>query len=301
MSQPQANPKISPPGGGSALLTPSQRMEIARLLGEGTSASDELIMHLAESVRDVRDHTHPQGEDLYCSNLTAYMGERAALLLRRLLDTEAEVAWLRARSALDTAAASAPRADDSAPELTDLERQALAWDQSCARARQVAESISQTLAGHPEFQAARADGDQVLVALHVTDQAQWARWRRHFGITHNTEQPLPYATCGNGFRDGVRVSVVAYDVPQVRARSAAVSALPFQFEGIVYDLAIPQRDAAGDVWTFRERRAVDGMPLLSMQGRTERCSLANVVRLNGPLSPVRTTPSADSCQGGDAA
>ncbi|MFB6943225.1 BN159_2729 family protein [Streptomyces sp. NPDC060286] len=266
MSQPQANPKISPPGGGdntSAPLTLDQLAEIE-------SRRNEAMRIAALADWPLADYKLVQQTLI---DLMLLLND----VKQRLTET-----------------------DTPAPELTDLERQALAWDQSCARARQVAESITQQLAGHPEFQAARTDGDQVLVALHVTDQAQWAQWRTHFGITHSTEQPLPYATCGTGFRDGVRVSVVAYDVPQVRARAAAGAGLPYRFEGIVYDLSVPQRDAAGDVWIFLERRA-DGMPLLSMEGRAERCSLANVVRLSGPLSPVRTTLSVPTRPGGDVA
>jgi len=177
--------------------------------------------------------------------------------------------------------------EQAQPELTDLERQALAWDQSCERARLVAAAIAQHIGEHPEFQSCRADGNRVLVALHVTDQAQWAQWRTYFGITHDGERPLPYAVCGEGHRDGVHVSVVAYDVPQVRARAAETARRPFQLGGIVYDLALPQRDAQGDVWFFQGERADDGMPLLSMDGRPERCSLANLVTQAGPLTPVR--------------
>jgi hypothetical protein len=189
----------------------------------------------------------------------------------------------------------------SAQQMTDLERQALAWDQSCERARLVAAAIEQQIGQHPEFQSIRTDGDQVLVALHVTDQAQWAQWRAHFGITHADERPLPYAVCGEGHRDGVRVSVVAYDVPQVRARAAQVAARPFQLDGVVYDLALPQQDAHGDVWYFQGQRADDGMPLLSMDGRPERCSLANVVAHVGPLTPVKTMATPVTAEGGEAA
>ncbi|MGW5408969.1 BN159_2729 family protein [Streptomyces spiralis] len=175
--------------------------------------------------------------------------------------------------------------------LTDLEWQALAWDSSCERARQVAAVIERRIGERPEFQSIRTDGDRVLVALHITEQAQWAHWRRYFGIRHDKEQPLPYAVCGEGYWDGVRVSVVAYDLPQVRTREAEASQRPFQLEGIVYDLARPQRDTGGDVWYFQGERASDGMPLLSIDGRSERCSLANIVEQAGPLTPVKDAPS----------
>ncbi|MFI7394063.1 BN159_2729 family protein [Streptomyces tendae] len=186
-------------------------------------------------------------------------------------------------------------------ELTELEQQAIAWDRTCARARAVAATIREHATDHPVVKSVRPDRDCVLVALHVTDQAQWAEWRRYFGIEHVTEQPLPYAVCAEGYRDGVRVSVVAYDVPQIRARAAQVAARPYLLDGIVYDLALPQRDKDGDVWFFQGERREDGMPLLSMDGRPERCTLANLVTQVGPLTPVTTTSTPVTRKGGEAA
>lgn len=187
------------------------------------------------------------------------------------------------------------------PQLTELERQALAWDETCARARQVAADIGRHIEQHPEFQSIRTDGDHVLVTLHITEQGQWAQWRAYFGITHEGERPLPYAVCGEGHRDGVRVSVLAYDVPQVRARAGEVAAKPFRLGGVVYDLALPHRDATGGVWYFQGQRAEDGMPLLSLDGRQERCSLASVAANAGPLTPVKTTSAPVTAEGGEAA
>jgi len=179
--------------------------------------------------------------------------------------------------------APAPEAE---AELTDLERQALAWDQSCQRARTVATTIKKQLDQHPAFQGIRADGDRILVALQVTSQQQWQQWRSWFGISPAAERPLDHAVCGDGRRDGVRVSVVAYDVPQVRARARASAERPVEIGGIVYDLARPQRDANGDTWYFHGDQRKDGMPLLSVDGRPERCSLANIIDLAGPLTAV---------------
>lgn len=61
----------------------------------------------------------------------------------------------------------------------------------------------------------------------------------------------------------------------------------FRFGGVTYDLAFPQRDAHGDLWYFQGCRSHDAMPLLSLDGRPERCSLANVAIHLGPLTPVR--------------
>ncbi|MFM9675822.1 BN159_2729 family protein [Streptomyces brasiliscabiei] len=185
------------------------------------------------------------------------------------------------------------------PELTDLEKQALAWDQSCERARQVAVAIEQQLGQHPTFQSLRTEGDRILVALQITTQQQWVVWRAWFGITPEREQRLPYAVGGEGHRDGVRVSVVAYDVPQVQAHAAQTAKRPFILDGVVYDLALPQRDAHGDVWYFQGEQRDDGMPMLSIDGRPEKCSLANIVDHAGPLTAVKpeSTPVAT---GGEA-
>ncbi|MET9729625.1 BN159_2729 family protein [Streptomyces sp. NPDC006458] len=176
-------------------------------------------------------------------------------------------------------------------ELTELEQQALAWDASCERARQAAASIERAIGEHADLQNIQIDGDRILVSLHITDQSRWAEWRRYFGIRHDQERPLPYMVGGQGFRDGVRVSVLAYHLPQARALAQEVAREPFEFEGIVYDLARPQQDAKGDVWFYQGERTADGMPLLSLDGRPERCTLANIARLSGPLTPVTGTPS----------
>ncbi|WP_406200035.1 BN159_2729 family protein [Streptomyces sp. NBC_01017] len=194
------------------------------------------------------------------------------------------------------------RQQPAATELTDLEQQALAWDQSCARAEGVAAAIKKQIGEHPEFQNVQVDQDRVLVALHITDQAQWVQWRAWFGITHDKEQPLPYAIAGDGYRDGVRVSVVAYDLPQARTRAVQSAKRPFVLDGDVYDLSVPQQDSRGGVWFFQGARKGDGMPLLSIDGRSERCSLAGIVAQFGPLTAVTdsTTP-VTAPQGGERA
>ncbi|MEU0667147.1 hypothetical protein ABZ508_02780 [Streptomyces lavendulocolor] len=75
------------------------------LLGDAQPARDGLIRSLAEAIRDRREHNHEPREDWYCLNLTGYLGERMAPVLRRLLDVEAERDALRARVAELEAAA----------------------------------------------------------------------------------------------------------------------------------------------------------------------------------------------------
>ncbi|WP_052479820.1 BN159_2729 family protein [Streptomyces sp. NBRC 110035] len=180
------------------------------------------------------------------------------------------------------------------PELTDLEQQAVAWDQACERARQVAAGIQEQIGDRVEFQSMQVEGDRVLVSLHITDLSQWAGWRRYFGVTHDGEQPLPYVVGGEGYRDGVRVSVLAYDLPEVRTRAVRSAGRPFEFEGLVYDLALPQRDAVGEFWYFQGELAEDGMPLLSQDGRPERCTLASLVAQAGPLTAITATEGGET-------
>jgi hypothetical protein len=84
-------------------LTSDQRAKIAELIGDAQPATSALLVSFGESVRDRRDHEHPQWEDFYCLNLSSYMGERMAPVLRRLLDAESRaeryrIAWGMART-----------------------------------------------------------------------------------------------------------------------------------------------------------------------------------------------------------
>lgn len=57
-------------------------------------ASDRAIEDLAETFLKYRAHQHPQpggGEDIYCQNLTSYMGERMGMALARLRELQAEL------------------------------------------------------------------------------------------------------------------------------------------------------------------------------------------------------------------
>ncbi|MFI9824467.1 BN159_2729 family protein [Streptomyces sp. NPDC052013] len=249
--------------------------------------------NLPHAVKVIREAIGSSGSDPAAA--IAHALNRAGLLV----DPQRSGIVLRRTPAGDWA--SQPERAPEPEPMTELERQARAWDRSCERARKVAAAIQAHIGEHPEFQHVQVDGDRVLVALHITDQAQWAGWRRYFGITHDGERPLPYAVCGEGYRDGVRVSVVAYDLPEVRARAARNAGRPFQLGGIVYDLALPQRDSAGDVWYFQGERSSDGMPLLSLDGRPERCTLRNIVALVGPLTPVRTTATPVTAKVGEVA
>jgi hypothetical protein len=247
--------------------------------------------NLPHAVRVIREAMASSGNDPAAAIAHALDG------VRLLVDPERSYGTLLHR----TPAGGWAREHQEHPERTELEEQALAWDASCKRARLVAAAIERHIGQHPEFQNLQIDGDRILVALHITDQAQWVQWRAWFGITHDRERPLPYAVAGDGYRDGVRVSVVAYDLPQTRARVAQRARRPFEWDGIVYDLARPQQDASGGVWFFQGQQAGDGMPLLSMDGRPERCGLANIVQQVGPLTPVTTAMTPVTADGGETA
>ncbi|MEU6303812.1 BN159_2729 family protein [Streptomyces chartreusis] len=272
--------------------------------------------------------------------------------------------------------------------LTELERKALAWDASCARARSLAHAIERRLAGHTGPSGVRVDGDRVRVVLRVNGPLPWARWRAYLGITAVGAGTRPHTVVGEGERGGVRVTVVAHGATSTTARVAptpaaappttaaptatpamalspaaaspvtpspaatpAVALLPtttspvvpppattspvvappaatspvtpqptaipltapapassvpgpqthlFRLGGVTYDLALPQRDAQGDVWYFQGCRSHDGMPLMSLDGRPERCSLANLAVHLGPLAPVRAVVP-DVLRAGDRA
>ncbi|MGW1814252.1 hypothetical protein ACWCQM_11900 [Streptomyces sp. NPDC002125] len=115
---------------GPAPMTSEQRKAIAVQIGNVQHATDALIGSFAESVANVRNHEHPSWEDLYCMNLTSYMGERMGPVLKRLLDTETENARLRARVAKLEAGSPWERAVAGLNALVD---EHIEWDQKASR------------------------------------------------------------------------------------------------------------------------------------------------------------------------
>lgn len=89
-----------PVGSQPQALSAVQGMALAELIGDVKPANPKLLRAFGEAVRDCREHEHPKSsEDFHCLNLAAWMGERAGLILRRLLDVEAENARLRSQVA----------------------------------------------------------------------------------------------------------------------------------------------------------------------------------------------------------
>ncbi|MFE7128906.1 BN159_2729 family protein [Streptomyces sp. NPDC057617] len=175
---------------------------------------------------------------------------------------------------------------------TDLETQALAWDAALGRAARLAEQIRTEQGGERAagtgLLSVRTERERVLVSVQVTDITQWAGWCRYLGITQEEPGSPAHAYIGAGHRDGVAVSVVAYDAPATEARTVAAATMPYRYGGAVYDLALPLRDTEGAVWDYRQIRT-DGMPLLSRRDDPTgaRCSLGHVVQYAGPLTAVR--------------
>ncbi|WP_406006458.1 BN159_2729 family protein [Streptomyces sp. NBC_00637] len=176
----------------------------------------------------------------------------------------------------------------TARPVTALERQALDWDTSCERARHVARAVERHLDTHPGPHAVRVEGDRVRVLLRVDGPAQWARWRSYFGIALVGERTDDHTLTGEGEREGVRVTVVALSASVAPPEpTTGEGQHRFRLGETLYDLALPLRDGYGGIWYFEGRRSGDGMPLMALDGRPERCSLANVAAYLGPLSPVR--------------
>lgn len=80
----------------SAPLSPEQRATILAQLADAQPATAGLIESFASAIYQRAHHEHPSWEDFFCLNLSSYMGEHAAPVLRRLLDAEAEVERLTA-------------------------------------------------------------------------------------------------------------------------------------------------------------------------------------------------------------
>lgn len=83
----------------AADLTAEAHAAIAEQLGDAQPARNGVLVTLAKSTAQVREHDHPKWEDIFCHNLLWYMGERMAPVLRRLIDAEAEAERLRAKLA----------------------------------------------------------------------------------------------------------------------------------------------------------------------------------------------------------
>lgn len=78
-------------------LTAQQIDQARELIGDVRPAAPSLIVDLAQSVSDRQTHEHPtSNEDWFCNNLSGWAGDKAAVVVRRLLDAETALAAVTA-------------------------------------------------------------------------------------------------------------------------------------------------------------------------------------------------------------
>ncbi|MFD6425077.1 BN159_2729 family protein [Streptomyces sp. NPDC060198] len=181
-----------------------------------------------------------------------------------------------------------------APPVTDLEREASAWDRACERAQTLATATATKYGAEPEVTRVTVDRDTVVITLHIVERDRWTGWMAALGIAPEQVTVGEYVAYGRTSWDGVPVSVLAYDMPELSDAPAAAprATRPYRYAGVVYDLALGLRDITGDTWWHHGEETAEGMPLLSQDGRPERCTLAGIVELVGPLTPVRELATA---------
>lgn len=81
----------------SAPLSGQRLAEIRAQLGDAQPATDDLLVSFGKSIADRREHDHANAGpdwDWFCLNLSGWLGDKSAPVLRRLLDAEARVAEL---------------------------------------------------------------------------------------------------------------------------------------------------------------------------------------------------------------
>ncbi|MEU7317454.1 hypothetical protein [Streptomyces sp. NPDC007083] len=180
-------------------MTPEQRATLTNQVGSGAPAATALVFTLAEAVRDRREHQHEPRDDRYCANLTAWLGERMAPVLRRLAEAEAEAERLRAerdryriawRGARTRALSTAGVADRAVARREALQRVADDLLEQALTAQMQRDELRAELATRPSRtellnDAADAiDGDSsISAAVHAT-----AALRRMAGSTEAGEK-----------------------------------------------------------------------------------------------------------------
>ena len=72
-------------------LSVEQRAAISELIGDAKPATDQLLMEVAQQIRDRSEHDHSTAADWdwYCLNAAGWLGDKTPTVLRRLLDAEA--------------------------------------------------------------------------------------------------------------------------------------------------------------------------------------------------------------------
>lgn len=116
------------------------REQIAKDIADAKPATPGLLVQLADSARQVREHDHAtQREDFFCLNQTSWAGGRIAPVLRRLLDADAEVD--RKRAALSEACDQIAELE---ARVAELEAELVSVRSSVDRVRAVHEQLGGT-------------------------------------------------------------------------------------------------------------------------------------------------------------
>lgn len=171
-----------------APLTPEQQAELTQQLGDAKPASSGLLMSFGASVQDRREHDHTtQREDWYCLNLAAYMGERAAPILRRLLDAETELAAARARIAELEKQPAGPSVAMTDRQLAEVGKSLAAYQKShdrggtlaCCSAHAAADHVPALLAAVQRLTSALGRGDRATTLREAAAALRTER-QQHF-------------------------------------------------------------------------------------------------------------------------
>ncbi|MFR0357304.1 BN159_2729 family protein [Streptomyces sediminimaris] len=184
------------------------------------------------------------------------------------------------------------------PGLADV---AVNWDRACDRADRAVTALTVAYGRHPCVLALVADGDLVVLVLRVVDVRAWYAWRTALRVPPEAVAFCGDSCVGTGTYEGVPVRLMGLSVPTLLESEMESAAEPYRLWDQVYDLALPYLDIRGNEWRHQGVWAPDGIPLLTVTGRTERCRLSNIVVQMGPLIPVRPMPSAVPVPSGNGA
>ncbi|MFC1410382.1 hypothetical protein ACEZCY_14065 [Streptacidiphilus sp. N1-12] len=168
-------------------LHPETLAALRELIGDVPPASDRTVADIATTVAQRRDHDHHAGgnEDLFCSNLAGWAGERAGHLISRLIVEGERIEDRRARLvALDTDAQNIRGllAPNGAPRLVPMELgeqllPAVQWltEQLGTKLAYRAQFDSMTLGVYTTLTAAQEHCEDD-VAAHVDLEERILRW-----------------------------------------------------------------------------------------------------------------------------
>ncbi|MFI5973549.1 hypothetical protein [Streptomyces sp. NPDC051452] len=232
-------------------LSAEQRATLAAQLGDTQPARASLLISFGKSVQGRREHDHTtQSEDWYCLNLAAYMGERAAAVLRRLLDAEARAeryltAWKLCRTrALSLAGAA---------------------DRYAARARQgqtaLQDALVAILGAQVERDAARTTTlhqvDERLAAMQLPDHLKGTLNAGSYADAWRHCRDIVQAMADDAEREkgtsGGPQSHTGEPTPDFSGLLAHVTVFEIPCTGSALPLQLRRSTASGDRWAICDR------------------------------------------------